>query len=435
MPQRTTAISADPAAPVRRIYTGDNLPILRSMNSESADLIYPDPPFNSGKQWANPIHARGRTAPAEFKDTWDLSDIHIDHEFVMRRDCPEAIDAIDAMAAVNGESWKAYLIYMGARLLEVRRLLKPTGSVYYHCDPVMSHGVKILLDAVFRKNNFQNEFVWYYGGGGASARRWGRKHDILLFYAKGKKWTFNADSVRVRHKWDEGQLRADGSARDYEKGKIADDVFQLHAVMPWAKERTGYPTQKPLALLKRIIRASSNKGDLVLDPFCGCATTCLAAEHLGRSWIGVDLSEKAADLIVKRLRDDVESPLADPEAKVQHLRRLPKRTDLPGIDKRDPRLRAKLYFQQDRKCSGCGEKMELRHLETDHFIAKAIGGQDEESNFQLLCGNCNRVKGRRGMGYLLRQIAERMERDRYNKLLSARLADIRRRGEAADGGD
>ena len=140
--------------PQRAIYTGDNLPFLRSMDSETADLIYLDPPFNSGKQWANPVQAAGRRAMAEFKDTWDLSDIHADHEYEMARYFPEAVDLIDAMARVNGESWKAYLIYMGVRLLEMRRVLKPTGSIYYHCDPVMSHGVKLLMDAIFGREKF-----------------------------------------------------------------------------------------------------------------------------------------------------------------------------------------------------------------------------------------------------------------------------------------
>ena len=163
--------------PQRAIYTGDNLPFLRSMDSETADLIYLDPPFNSGKQWANPVQAAGRRAMAEFKDTWDLSDIHADHEYEMARYFPEAVDLIDAMARVNGESWKAYLIYMGVRLLEMRRVLKPTGSIYYHCDPVMSHGVKLLMDAIFGRANFRNEIVWCYTGPSAIKTGFPRKHD------------------------------------------------------------------------------------------------------------------------------------------------------------------------------------------------------------------------------------------------------------------
>ena len=134
---------------IRRIYTGDNLPILRGMDSETADLIYLDPPFNSGKQWENPVEAGGRKALASFKDTWELSDSHPDEEYALGQQYPATLPLIDSLYAINGGSWKAYLIYMGVRLAEMRRILKPTGSIYFHCDPVMSHGVKLLMDAIF----------------------------------------------------------------------------------------------------------------------------------------------------------------------------------------------------------------------------------------------------------------------------------------------
>ena len=155
---------------------------------------------------------------------------------------------------------------MGVRLIAMRRVLRDDGSLYLHCDPTASHYLKALLDAIFGRRQFQNEFIWYYSGGGASKKRWARKHDLLLFYTKGKEWTFNADDVRTEYKWDKGQRRADGSERDYNKGKLPDDVFEHHSIMPWAKEHTGYPTQKPIPLYERIVRASSNEGDIVLDP-------------------------------------------------------------------------------------------------------------------------------------------------------------------------
>ena len=154
---------------------------------------------------------------------------------------------------------------------------------------------------------FQNEIVWYYSGGGASKRRFARKHDIILFYAKSSRWTFNVDAVRTPHKWTDGQLRADGSKRSIEKGKIPDDVIQMHGVMPWANERVGYPTQKPVALLERVISASSNEGDVVFDPFCGCGTTIEAAQRLGRRWIGVDICVNACKVIEKRMRGHFDS--------------------------------------------------------------------------------------------------------------------------------
>jgi site-specific DNA-methyltransferase (adenine-specific) len=429
---------------IRRIYTGDNLPILRSMDSESADLIYLDPPFNSGKQWANPIRAEGKTAKVSFKDTWDLSDIHADHEYMMRRDCPQAVDLIDAAAAINGESWKAYLIYMGARLLEMRRILKPTGGIYYHCDPVMAHGVKMLMDAIFGANNFRNEIIWAYTGPSSPGlKQFPRKHDTLFWYSKTKVWIFNRDEMRVPYK-DRGQTlrRAMDAGRGIgreeveryrRRGKLIENWWSdIALAVRSPKERTGYPTQKPLALLKRIIKASSNEGDLVLDPFCGCATTCLAAEHLGRAWIGIDLSQEAKKIVLARLKEDVISPLADPEAQVRHIeiRRasdLPKRTDVRRSE--DRALLPRLYQMQGGKCAGCGLAFELRNLEKDHIIDRKHGGQDEDINIQLLCGACNREKGDRGMEHLLKKIAARMAREQLDDLRRRRLEDIRRRSE------
>ncbi len=194
----------------------------------------------------------------------------------------------------------AYLLNMGVRLKHLKRVLKPTGSVYLHCDPTASHYLKMLMDAVFGHHNFQNEFIWHYGGGGASRKRWAKKHDVILFYSRGTRWAFNADAVRTPHKWTDGQKRADGSERN-EQGKLGEDVWSHHSLMPWSSERLGYPTQKPLVLLERIISASTNRGDLVLDPFCGCGTTLHAAEKLGRRWIGIDISRYAASLVKNRL--------------------------------------------------------------------------------------------------------------------------------------
>ena len=420
-------MQSDFLLPQRAIYTGDNLPFLRSMDSETADLIYLDPPFNSGKQWANPVQAAGRRAMAEFKDTWDLSDIHADHEYEMARYFPEAVDLIDAMARVNGESWKAYLIYMGVRLLEMRRVLKPTGSIYYHCDPVMSHGVKLLMDAIFGRANFRNEIVWGYEKPRPASKIWRRNHDIILFYAKGGVHTFNVQRVPTldgKFELRKPFKRPDGSVwKAKEPGKQAGSWWYdipSFATRMTAKERTGYPTQKPVALLERIINASSNAGDLVVDPFCGCATTCLAAEKLGRNWLGMDLSEEAANLVVERLRKESDRVLVNAADDIAHLRNPPKRTDLRGMRTEDRILRARLYKHQNEQCRGCERKTDLRDLENDHIIARKRGGQDIDDNIQLLCARCNRSKGDRGMDYLRRQIlqqraAEEMENWRQTR--------------------
>jgi len=169
----------------KHLFIGDNLPILRNMQSESVDLIYLDPPFNSGKQWGNPIKAQGRKAEVAFKDTWALSDIHVDEEYELRYYAQDAIPLINALHKINGGSWRAYLIYMGVRLAEMRRVLKESGTIYYHCDPVMSHGVKLLMDSIFGKKNFRNEIIWGYRTQGVSMSDWPRKHDVLLCYKRG----------------------------------------------------------------------------------------------------------------------------------------------------------------------------------------------------------------------------------------------------------
>lgn len=170
-----------------------------------------------------------------------------------------------------------------------------------HMDWRLGPAVKLVLDEVMGAGNFRNEVVWYYSGGGASKEQWARKHDDIYFYSNGPSWVFNVDAVRQEYKWTAGQKRADGSDRDLEKGKLPDDVFDLHGIMPWANEKTGFETQKPESLLERVILASSNAGDLVADFFCGSGTTMAVAERLSRRWIGCDLGRFAIHVSRKRL--------------------------------------------------------------------------------------------------------------------------------------
>ena len=298
---------------------------------------------------------------------------------------------------------------MAIRLLETHRILKPTGSIYLHCDPTMSHYLKILLDAIFRRKNFRNEIVWHYRRWTGKARRFQRLHDTILLYTKSDKYQFNVlftdytDGSKERkeqgilHRFKQGEapvLVSTGSID--KKGVPENDVWMIPFIAPSSKERIGYPTQKPLKLLKRIIQASSNEGDIVFDPFCGCATTLVAAEILDRGWAGIDISDKAADLIVQRI-EGTQGLWRD----IIHRTDIPQRTDIGDIPPYNSKgNRQRLYGEQEGNCAGCNTHFEARNLTVDHIIARSKGGTDHIDNLQLLCGNCNSIKGNRNTAYL-----------------------------------
>jgi len=226
------------------------------------------------------------------------------------------IDLMKSMRDYLGEcSIMAYLSMMAPRLLEMKRVLKNTGSIYLHCDPTASHYLKLLMDSVFRVKNFRNEIIWHYRRWTSPAKRFQRLHDTILFYTKTKSYTFHTlltsytdGSVErkkggILHRFKEGETPVLVSNRGLQmKGVSENDVWHIPFVAPSAKERIGYPTQKPEKLLERIIKASSNRGDLILDPFCGCGTTVAVAEKLQRKWIGIDITYLAIDVIAKRLK-------------------------------------------------------------------------------------------------------------------------------------
>lgn len=327
--------------PNRTIFCKNNIDVLRQLNSECIDLIYLDPPFNKNKEFIASLgsHAEG----ASFKDIFRDTDIKDEWLQTIREDLPELYQYLTGIKGVGKSYNFAYLAYMAIRLIECHRVLKSSGSIYLHCDPTMSHYLKTTMDCIFKEDNFLNEILWCYTGPGNFPRYFPTKHDVLLFYQKGGAGrTFNYDAARVPYK----KLRT-GKTRgifkeDYElsaKGKIAEDYWledrdEMTPVSRLKRERLGYPTQKPLSLLERIIKVSSNKNDIVLDPFCGCATTCVAAERLGRKWIGVDVSIKAYELVQERL---IDARALASEAKHEHQLKSseiflrtdpPKRTDL-----------------------------------------------------------------------------------------------------------
>ena len=396
----------------KTIWTGDNLDVLRGMNSECVDLIYLDPPFNSNKDYSAPVGSAA--AGAAFKDTWSLSDLDVAWMGLIADEWPAVANLLHTAMLTHGKGMQSYLTMMAVRLLEMRRVLKETGSIYLHCDPSASHYLKLLMDATFGQVNFRNEIVWSY-------RRWPSKssyfqtmHDVLLFYVRGTNTTFNVSyeppsaSYIKRFKGKTQVLDPVTKTRKIvvdqpTKGLPQRDVWDISIIAGFAKERVGYPTQKPLALLERIIKASSNPDDVVLDPFCGCATACVAADRLGRKWIGIDISPKAAELVNLRLQQAMGS--------LFHHGYVTARTDIPrrtDIDAPIPYRQNKhvLFGQQEGLCNGCGVMFPFRNFTVDHMVPQSRGGTDHLDNLKLLCGACNSVKGDRPQEHLIARLKE-----------------------------
>ncbi len=332
----------------RSIYCRDNIDVLQGINSKCVDLIYLDPPFNKKKVFTAPIgsHAEG----ASFKDYFQEADLKEEWLKTIKEDQDELYSFLMGIRDYGNKYNFCYLVYMAIRLLECHRILKDTGSLYLHCDPTMSHYLKILLDCVFGEKQFRNEIIWSYQGTGEPAKFFKRKHDTIFFYAKSSNTYFSKEGSSIaisefsltKYTKEDKQGRykeirhPDGKLhKQYMRKKQRErDVWELPIINAMAKERTGYPTQKPLALLERIIQASSKKGELVLDPFCGCATTCIAAEKLGRKWVGIDISIKAYELVQERLKKEVANPeeLFDYKKALRFSTDPPKRTDLRQTD-------------------------------------------------------------------------------------------------------
>ena len=354
------------------LYYGDNLNVLREyVPDESVDLIYLDPPFNSNASYNVLFREKsGEDSAAQikaFSDTWKWTteaERTYDEEIIRNPEAsPTVKDMISSFRGYIGDNdMMAYLVMMTPRLVELQRVLKPTGSIYLHCDPKASHYLKILMDTIFGPSNFRNEIIWRRHSAHSDARRFGSVHDTLLFYSNSEDPIWNRtfqpyDSGYVeeyyRYADDDGRRfmsgdlgaaglqgggyeyewkgvtrvwrvplttmeRLDSEGRifytrsgiprikrylDESKGNPIQDVWtDIQPLRSWHKERLGYPTQKPQALVERIIQVSSKEGDVVLDPFCGCGTAVAAAENLNRQWLGIDITHLAVALMKNRLK-------------------------------------------------------------------------------------------------------------------------------------
>ena len=486
--------------PSRTIFTGDNLDILRGINSECVDLIYLDPPFNSNQSYAAPLDSEARGA--EFKDVWTLDDMKQEwvEEVEYRR--PALFYLINGAKLAHGESMAGYLTFMSVRLIEMHRILKNSGSIYLHCDPHASHYLKTIMDALFGEQTYQAQITWRRTSAHNDSRSFGNVCDTVLFYSSrprinnrdirvpldteyvtrfyrfedkrgayqlgdltapkrgtgetGQLWRghdpnetnrqWNAprsgpyaawieeniipgyrdivsplerlnaldEAGLIQHPDNEGMPRLKRYLSG-NPGQVPSNLWtDIRPISAQSRERTGYPTQKPLALLERVVAASSNPGDLVLDPFCGCATACIAAEKLGRDWIGIDIVPHATVILQSRAKRELQIPMVESgEVSWEDWSLFttenepPNRTDLNLLSPVNPQSeREFLYAGQQRRCAGCQYELPLHVLTVDHIKPRSRGGLDSVGNLQLMCHTCNAIKGDRDMAYLRQRLGE-----------------------------
>ena len=457
--------------PDNTLYELDNLDVLRGMNSETVDLIATDPPFNT---------KRNRSGTAGFyvdnwkwgdtgilPDQWKWNEVHPKWLEEIKDDNLALFQVIEASRVSHGEDIAAFLCFLSVRLLECHRILKSTGSIYLHCDHTANSYIRMAMDAIFGKKNFRNEIAWCYTGPSNTTRWFPRKHDTIFFYVKSESTKLNRDAVRIpynaetlarrgrvegTHSYISPSVETTGR-RDSKQvnvlfgdGKIPEDWWSDIAVLTNQHERTGSPDQKPLALYERIIKASSNESDLVLDPFCGCATTIIAARNLNRRWVGIDRRVDAKYHVVCRMagisadeRGRLEKlpDLADwlnkqmEKYETHYCSKPPVRTDagdtVPSLDQvfasgeKSLHTHAEMYKilinKYGHRCWACDFEApnfegpdDRRYLELDHSNPTTSGGHNELDNRALLCPPCNRKKSNR---YTLIEMRRQNRRTKY----------------------
>ena len=469
------------------MWINDNIEVLRGINSDCVDLIYLDPPFNSNVNY--PI-GRGQNRGEEgFRDIWTLDDINIyEHGEMADRD-PGAYAVINAARAAHGKGMMAYLIMMALRLIEMHRVLRPSGSIYLHCDDTAGHYLKLLMDAIFGKDNYLNALTWRRAVAHNDAKRYGRIADYILFYKKSgddpHTWnpvmesksdeeikesypSTDSDGRRFRSDNITG-AGAEGTEsiepwKNYDvasrgrhwapplRSQYADYIEQnfipgyksiqgVHARLDaldaaglihhprrgfwpglkrYAEADQGvapqsiilkpigitnfgrrteverwlrWPTRKPVDLLEKLIQNSSNPGDLIFDPFCGCATTLVAADRLNREWIGCDVSPLAGQLVRERIQEDQGGLLKKINVLPEDL---PKRDDIRNVLHYKTN-RHRLYGEQEGICTGCQEQFTFTVMVIDHKLPKSKGGGDDLENLHMMCFGCNAQKGDKTM--------------------------------------
>ena len=488
----------------RTLFHGDNLEFLRGMNDECVDLIATDPPFNTGRNRSSSAgsyeddwrwHQDGEPLPDQWR--WE-NPVHSHWMEEIKDENESLFHAIEAVRRSHSDGMAAFICFLSVRLLEMYRILKPTGSIYVHCDDTANSYIRMAMDAIFGRGNRRNELVWRRYGSHNDAKRWGRIHDTILFYTKSEVYTWTGDatepysedylSTSYKEQDDKGRYTTaplharglSGGGHDFEWRGVRDvwrfskdrlDELDSQGMIHWPtrgriprrkvyldqergvpardlildikpasrNEKTGSPDQKPLELYKRFILASTNEGDWVLDPFCGCATTPIAAEVLGRKWVGIDRRTDAEGHFLNRLLYtsdqsdsqhfipfDKNTKTFDPD-RLQEARNLVASmnfvfTDVPPQPttpvKNFPVLKTvagvrtlrKNRYSYDEmkdiliglfgaKCWGCGYRPQVSplhdtrdYLELDHIDPVQDGGSNELTNRALLCAPCNKFK-------------------------------------------
>ena len=446
----------------RTLFHGDNLDFMLSMDSGTVDLIATDPPFNKNKDFhATPDSlAKG----GSFQDRWKWGSEHDAWLESIKDDNPQLGEAIESAIHAHSESMGAFVCFLSVRLMQMHRLLKPTGSLFLHCDPTASHYIRACLDSIFGYKNYRNEIIWHHPKIGVASRKFTSNTDTIFFYTKSDLYLFipqkldepnelynrwkrkitngilyyreaktikdspAKSKIRQREKALGRELRDDDVVVDFndpENWKVVDNVWKQTFLRGNSKENCGYPTQKPLILYKRIIEATTETGGVVLDPFAGCATTCVAAEILGRQWVGIDLWGEVAKVVRDRMD---KAQLQVMHEDILLTKRIPKRR--ANKEKAVPYLRTPLVIQEPPDgfrtraerveflidkygliCQGCGRGFDHRaYLQLDHITPRADGGWHHIKNRCLLCGPCN---GRKSHKLTLSGLRDRNKKEGF----------------------